>query len=347
MMAVPKALTGAAMAAAILLAGTGPALSQAVQTDYPDTVLEEDDAGAFLAGIQRMRIRHVLRGLDWRLSARANALRMNGAPGVQAGITPVAGESEGPLGSGWTIWSMYARSWMKDRRAAIANEGDSDSFTVGIDREIGERITAGVSFNYVHTSLDTLYNAGTSKTDGITVSPYASIALTDWLTFEITGGYVHNREKMWRTLPGTADGRRHSDGYMFGSSLSAAKWFDSMLLSAKVGLVATRDRWKAYVESDGWAHPARTNRLVQGSIEGSVSWWLDPVMPYAAVAWTYDLSTNDPLLVDRDDVTFTGGIAWYGSGRWEGLTADLSGSVVVGRRKQRDGTVSVGLRWNF
>ncbi len=347
MAAVWKALSSAALAAGVLLAGAQPALSQALQIDYPYPPVIYGNDGAFLAGVQRMRIRHLLRGLDWRLSARSNALRMDGAPGVRAGVTPVAGESDGPLGNGWTVWSMYVRSWMKDRRAAIANKGASDSLTLGIDRELGERITAGVSLNYVHTSLDTLYNAGTSKTDGITVSPYASIALTDWLTLEVTGGYVYNREKTWRTLPVAATGRRHSNGYMFGTSLSAAKWFDSVLLSAKVGLVITRDRWKAYVESDGTPHSARVNRLVQGSMEGSVSWWLDPVMPYAAIAWTYDLSTNDPLLLDRDDVTFTGGIAWYGSGRWEGLTADLSGSIVVGRRKQRDGTVSVGLRWNF
>ncbi len=343
MAAVPKALGSMAFAAAVLLAEWNPAVAQAMLSDY---VVPGND-GAFLAGIQRMRIRQVLRGLDWRLSARSNALSMYDAPNGRVGITPTSGESEGPLGSGWTVWSMYARSWMKDRRAAIANKGDSDSFTIGIDRELGELITAGVSFNYVHTALDTLYNAGTSKTDGITISPYASISLTDWLTLEITGGYVYNREKTWRTLPVPASGRRHSNGYMFGSSLSAAKWFDSVLLSGKIGLTATRDHWKAYVESDGWPHPARTNRLLQGSLEGSVSWWLDPLMPYAVITWTYDLSTNDPLLVDRDDVTFTGGIAWYGTGRWEGLTVDLSGSIVVGRQKQRNGTVSAGLRWNF
>jgi len=347
MAAVLKALGGAALVAAAVFTAADPGLSQVVQKYNLYDDYDTDEDGAFLAGIQRMRIRHVLRGLDWRLSPRSNAFGSDGAPDVRAGITPVAGGSDGPLGSGWTVWSMYARSWMKDRRAAIANKGDSDSFTLGIDRELAERITAGVSLNYVHTSLDTLYNAGTSKSDGFTVSPYAGIALTDWLTLEVTGGYVYNREKMRRTLPWAATGRRHSNGYMFGSSLSAAKWFDSVLLSGKIGLVATRDRWKAYVESDGTPHPARVNRLVQGSIEGSASWWLDPVMPYAAIAWTYDLSTNDPLLVDRDDVTFTGGIAWYGSGRWEGLTADLSGSIVVGRRKQRDGTVSIGLRWNF
>ncbi len=342
-MSAARRILAAASVMAALFAGGAPAMSQtAVQTDYPAV-----DDGAFLAGVQRMRIREVLRGLDWRLSARSGALALRGAPDVAPGITPVAGESEGPLGSGWTVWSMYARSWMKDRRAAVANKGDSDSFTFGVDRTLGDRLTLGASINYVHTALDTLYNAGTSRTDGITVSPYASVALTDWLTLELTGGYVYNRERTARTLPWPATGRRHSDGYMFGSSLSAAKWFDSVLLSGKLGLVATRDRWKAYVESDGWPHAARTNRLVQGSVEGSVSWWLDPLMPYAAVAWTYDLSTNDPLLVDRDDVTFTGGLAWYGSGRWEGLTADLSGSVVVGRRKQRHGTVSVGLRWNF
>ncbi len=348
MSSVPKSAAGLLCAAFALAAVPfmPGARAQAVQT-YDHEVDGDADA-ARLAGMQRMRIREMIRGIDWRLSMRNNWSQLPGHPVPRAmGITPTGSEMAGPLGSGWTLWSMYARSAVKDTRTAVANEGDTDSFTLGVDKELGSKIVAGVSFNHVRTSLDTYYNTGSSHTSGYTVSPYASIVLSEWLTLEATAGYVHNRERFSRSLPWSAIGRRHSNGYMLGASLNAARWYHSLLISGKVGIVASRDLWKAYVESDGTPHPERRNSLVQGSIEASASWWLDPVMPYAAVTYTRDLKTNDPLLVDRDDVTVTGGLAWYGAGEWEGLTADLSGSVVIGRQKQRNSTFSVGLRWNF
>jgi hypothetical protein len=195
--------------------------------------------------------------------------------------------------------------------------------------------------------MKTRFNGGHSHVNGLTVSPYVNISFTDWLTAEITGGYVYNSEKLYRTLPGSATGKRHSNGYMFSASLDASKWFGAWLLSAHGGVVATRDKWSAYNESDGTFNAAETNRLVQGIVEGTASYWIEPVMPYLTVSYARDLSRNDPAGGDRDDWTITGGLAWYGSGKLEGLTADLSAFLVAGRKRQRNTTVSFGLRWSF
>ena len=319
---------------------------------YPDCLdYAQGGQGSIQAIMQRFGARRLYNHLRWRFRPQVNGRLLPGAPAGlrRAGITPVAGDGEGPLGDGWTVWTTDSYSWIKDKRPASAARGGSLSLTAGLDKQLTETLTAGISLNGVRSRMTTRFNGGYSHVNGLTVSPYVNITLADWLSAEITGGYVYNRERLFRTLPFflPVSGRRHSNGYMFSASLDASKWYGSWLLSAHGGVVATRDKWTAYRESDGTPNAAETSRLVQGIVEGTASYWLEPVMPYVTVSYARDLSRNDPQGGDRDDWTFTGGLAWYGSGRLDGLTADFSASVVAGRARQRNATVSFGLRWNF
>ncbi len=345
-------MSGKSFVLAVLLLGAAalPASAQSLGGDPAVTPNGQADGeeSHFGAATQGLRLHLLSHGLRWRFGP-GQGRAMQGAPRAagSTGITPVAGNGAGPLGNGWTLWHTSSLTWQKDRRAPVASKGEAGSFTLGLDRELAAGLTAGLSANYIHTDLDTLFNAGTSRTDGFSIGPYASIAFNDWLSLDVSAAYVHNREKMRRTIPGAATGRRHSDGYVISAALSASRWFDSVLLTARGGIIASRDKWKPYVESDGTPHAGETNRLVQGQVELSASWWLDPFLPHAGVMYAHDLSSNDPNRIDRDDFTFSGGVAWYGSGRWEGLSADLAAEVVVGRQRQRNATISLGLRWNF
>ena len=316
---------------------------------YPDCMQNPHHARGVHPFLRRVRARRFYHHLRWRFRPQMNGRFLPGAPAGlrRAGITPAAGNGEGPLGDGWTAWMTDSYSWIKDKRPASAARGGSLSLTAGLDKQLTETLTAGISLNGVRSRMTTRFNGGYSHVNGLTVSPYVNITLAEWLSAEITGGYVYNRERLYRTVFAPASGRRHSNGYMFSASLDASKWYGSWLLSAHGGVVATRDKWSAYRESGGTPNAAETNRLVQGIVEGTASWWLEPVMPYVTVSYARDLSRNDPQGGDRDDWTFTGGLAWYGSGRLDGLTADFSASVVAGRARQRNATVSFGLRWNF
>ncbi len=335
----------AALLCLLLFASPG-----AFAQEYPPSNDDQGFSPSVETMLQRLRARMAHGALKMRFSPRWEGPALPGAPsGGRVGITPVAGEGAGPLSRGWTAWSVTAGSFLEDKRAASAGKGHSVSLTAGLDRELSGLVTAGASVNYVHTRLRTSYNDGFSHLSALTLSPYLNLNLADWLTAEFTAGYVRNGERLKRTpFPGLpVTGRRHSDGYMLAASLNASKWFGAWLLSAHGGVVATRDRWKAFTESDGTYNPARTSVLTQGVVEGTISWWREPLLPYFTVAYTRDLRNNDPRDTDRDDFTFTGGAAWYGSGALEGLTLDLSASIVAGRRKQRNATVSFGLRWAF
>ncbi len=302
-------------------------------------------SGLFL---RRMTARAQAGAVHWRFGPRAKGFALPGAPQKTApGITPVAGNGSGPLGQGWTIWSTSQASFLKDRRPARASKGHSLSFTAGLDRQLGRRFTAGVSAGLVHARLKTAFKGGHTHNTTISITPYFNHAITGWLSLDVSGGYVYSTESLTRTIPLAASGKTHANGYLLSTSLSASKWLGRWLLSGRAGLIVSRDRWRAYTESDGTFVAARTERLTQGVVETSASLWLDPLMPYATVAYARDLAGSTLSGADRDDWTMTSGIAFYGSGALDGLTADFSASVILGRKRQRNATISLGLRWAF
>jgi len=298
--------------------------------------------------VRRMSARAAANAIHERFGPRAAPFALPGAPRkARPGITPVAGNGAGPLGGGWTIWSTSELGFLRDKRPAKASRGHSVSFTLGLDRRLSERFTAGVSVNAVHARLKTFFKGGHTRNTSVTISPYINYAFTDWLSLDATGGYVYSAERLTRAIPGFATGRTHANGYTFSAALDASRWLDRWLLSGRAGIIVSHDDWRAYTESDGTFVAARTDKLTQGVLEASASLWLDPLMPYATVAYSRDLASSDPPGSDRDDWTLTSGIAYYGSGRFDGLTADLSASIILGRRKQRNATFAFGLRWTF
>ncbi len=338
-------ITIMATIAALSCALAGGAAAYDPNSDYPDDQPQASRSAMLAANRAAVTFRQLGRGLS-RQRMLAGHLGNADMPST-AGVTPTAGNAAGPLGDGWSIWDSLDISWLKDKRPAVANDGHSYSYTLGLDKELTDAFSAGVSVNYIHTRLDTTYNGGKSRANGLGVSLTASLALTEWLSLDGSAGYVYNHEKMRRALPWAATGKRHSHGYVAAAALTAGRWHGNMLISAKAGVIASRDNWRAYSESDGTLHAARANRLVQGQAEASLAWWLEPLMPYLSLTYAYDLSSNDPNLTDRDDFTIGGGFTWYGGGRLEGLSVDIGAAIVIGREDQRNVTFSIGGRWNF
>ncbi len=251
-----------------------------------------------------------------------------------------------PVG-GWTLWSALDASRVKDVRTAFRKRGHVAGVTLGLERSLGTAITLGTSVSYAYTRQTTYFNGGRSRIHGLTVTPYVSLMPAAWLNLTITGGYVYNRERLsWLSAGALASGRRHSNGYTLGAVAEASRWFDSVLLTARTGFVMSRDSWKPFVDSLGVVQPAMKDRVVQWTVEAGGAMWLDPVMPYFNVAYTRDLK-RPAQETDRDDFTLNGGLSWYGSGTYQNVSADLSGSVVLGRKSQRNYTFSLGLRISF
>ncbi len=294
-----------------------------------------------------MRARNTMRWLRERSQARTAPFALPAAPGIHAGITPVAENSAGPLTHGWSFWSSTSYAHLKDVRTSWRKHGSSITVNLGLEKDLLETLTFGVSGSFTHAGQDTLYNGGHTSSDSLSLTPYISYVPLPWLSLSVTGGYVHNRERLrWQDIGMLLRGRRTSHGYTFAATLEAARWFSNLQLAARAGLSANRDRWKGFIDNFGNAHAAYGDHLVEATLEGGAYLWLDPVMPYLLLTYTYDLKTSRQE-EDRDDVTLTGGLTFYGEDTLEPLSLDMSGSVILGRKSQRNVTATLGIRINF
>ncbi len=309
--------------------------------------LEEQRTWAYSAPTIIMRARNTMTWLRSRSRFRTAPLAMPDAPAARAGITPVAENTSGPLSHGWTFWNSSSLSRLRDRRPDWRKRGQSSTVNLGLEKDVLENLTMGISGSFTHASQDTLYNAGHTRSDSISLTPYISYTPLSWLNLSLTGGYVRNRERLrWQDSGVLLNGRRSSNGYVFAATLEAARWVSNLQLAARAGLSVNRDHWKSFTDNLGNKHAAFTDRLAEVTLEGGAYLWLDPVMPYVVLTYTYDLK-KPRQESDRDDITLTGGLAFYGSGPLEPLSLDLSGSVVLGRKSQRNATAMLGLRISF
>ena len=327
-------------------------LAQQLYAGPPETPssledLEEQRSWAYSAPTVLIRARNTMSWLSARSRFRSAPLAMNEAPATHAGITPVASTGSGPMTNGWSVWSSGSLSRLKDRRPNWRKRGHSATVNLGLERDILETLTLGITGSVTHASQDTLYNAGHTRSDSISLTPYISYTPLSWLNLSMTGGYVHNRERLrWQDSGALLSGRRSSHGYVFAATLEAARWFSQVQLAARAGLSINHDRWRAFTDNLGIRHAAFTDRIVEATLEGGAYLWLDPVMPYVMLTYTYDLK-KPRQESDHDDISLTGGLAFYGSGTLEPLSLDLSGSVILGRKSQRNVTATLGVRISF
>lgn len=300
---------------------------------------------------RRSLLRRQLDVLSWRFSPQWRAQTTLPPDLARAFIAPVAGE--GPAPEGWSLWKSTAFMHMRQTIAGARARGDSLSGSVGLDKALTDRLTAGLSFTLTRSKAKDRTAGTWERTWQKALAFYADMRLTDELALNAQVGPVWQRQTFRDgSAIGLVQGRRHSLGWMASGSLSAQRWLSqSVLISGQLSLLASRDRWRAHTASGAGGtitRPARTEALVQGVAEAGVSLWLAPVMPYLRLAYGYDLyRRNITAGSDRDDFTLTGGLSWFGSGALEGLSFDLSGNARLGRRNEREYSVTFGTRWSW
>lgn len=299
--------------------------------------------------LRRITARQQAGGLWRRFSPQRRGLLAAGK--LLTAATPVTGESM--TAQGWSLWLDGAFSRMRDRNPARASKGYSIGSTLGLDRMMTPETVIGFGVNHTYSNSRGTLAQSRERTHNTFASLYLSHQFTDWLSVDVQGGYVYQRQRRRLvTGGGTAYGKRHSHGYLISGALNAWKWLSpQVMLSGRVGIIASRDRWRAYTEYGPMGVTPRlpqTEALVQGVVETGVSWWLEPVMPRLSVSYNRDLYRKGVTLPgDRDDFTLSGGLAWFGSGDAQGLSFDVGAEVILGRQKQRDWGISASLKWSW
>ncbi len=142
-----------------------------------------------------------------------------------------------------------------------------------------------------------------------------------------------------------------AQGYIGTINLSAAKWYGSWLTSAKAGLMVNSNKRATYTDSGGTVYQSSTDNLAQASVDVSVGYWMEPMMPYVSAGYAYDLTSEDPTTPgasdDKDEFRLSAGAHIYGSGAWQNVTGGFSVSTIVGREDKENTTAGLNLRVGF
>lgn len=256
-------------------------------------------------------------------------------------------------GSGWVSGNYGSQ---RNTFPGTRSSGNTFSGGFGADWQLDEMLTVGLSITGSRTDQTTRFNDGSSKTNGLTLSPYIAGRLTDVLSYDLSLGYSWNRTEQDRRTAGVlVTGSSRSGGYVASGNLTAARWFGSFMLTGKAGFVASRSERSSFFESDGNFVQSSANNLFQGRFQVGAAYWLEPVMISASATYVNDFNRTDTRLPgaavqpanDRDGVILEGGMTFYGSGATDGVTASLTASTEVGRKQQRNFNIGGNLRFAF
>ena len=324
--------------AAALILSSGMAMAQAHHSF-------NDDANADVQqSVTNDNAIAIARTVADRFNPLKNAFDIPGAPSSDG----QTGLSSGDEASGLSVWGSFANSWSSDTFSATDSDTVSQTGTLGVDKQISDRITVGASVTFTHSDTDTNYAVGSIESNGFTLMPYASMQLTDWLSADASFGYSYTETD--QTVGGVSSDF-NTDGYMGTFNLNASKWYGSLMASATAGLMVNSNKRATYTDSNGTVYQSSTDNLTQANVGMSVGYWMEPMMPYISVGYAYDIEAEAPSTAgasdDPDEFKLSVGSHIYGSGEWQHVTGGFSVSTVLGREDKENVTAGLNLRAAF
>lgn len=205
-----------------------------------------------------------------------------------------------------------------------------------------------MSLGYADTALTTTYNAGTYDETNLSFSPYAVYSPIEGLRISGIIGYSLGSQDVERGagITGSTD-----TGMWFGAANAAYKFAPKkdipLDLTVQMGMLASRKKTDAYVESDATAVGASTSntRQLKSGLEAAYSLNVNAlfVQPFARGGYTYDFT--DPTNGDSDAYTLGGGVR-VGSVA-NGLNGSIEGETEVGRSDYSEHTISGLIAYGF
>lgn len=204
----------------------------------------------------------------------------NGYKGTKGSIAASSDSGGGLLGD-WTVWATPVYSEVENKIQPLTSEGSVKVLILGLEASSDDQsLTTGVAVSKDWIDINTTYNNGTVKGDGLTVSPYLAYQLDpDWLLDASLGVGSSSIESRALGITSRPDTERAflSLGLTYTQVMS--KWF----VMGKAALSTNEDKVKAFTSSDGQSIGATTTRLHQAKFGVHAIYDIRPLTPYIAV----------------------------------------------------------------
>lgn len=261
---------------------------------------------------------------------------------------------------GWGFWASYNYSDFESEFRIAPYDANLDSYTLGVDRLLGERFVLGVSLGYEETDSRTFFNGGGQETDGVLVAPYAAWLINDVFSLDVSGGYTSldtDQNRIDPTSGGTLFANFDADRYFVAGNLNALRSFGNLVVGIRGGVLYTEEDQDGYKERGGPRARivrGRTLDLTQASIGGDLAYAFGAIEPYVLLNYRNDLSRDDgsnagglPVTTgathpdDDDEVEFALGLRYFGD---TGVSAGVEWLQTLGRQDFDNHSLMLTLR---
>lgn len=284
-----------------------------------------------------------------RLSPLQNAFSLANAPARGQAPTGIAG---GDGLAGWAGWGTLSFGRSENTFVGSLSDGNNQTLSLGLDRPISDKVTFGAALAIYHDSTDTIFNGGNTETTSVSLSPYAKFTLNDWLSADVSMGYsTVNTDQMRLVFGAPVTASYDASSYFVSANLDASKWYDTWLISGRLGITASESRRDAFVESNGTANAASTTHLTQASLSGTVGYWTEPFLLYLTGEYINDLHNDAPVVLgastDSDEFRLTLGTHIYGQGKWKDVSGGFGITQSFGRTDKESTSAVMSLRFEF
>lgn len=237
-------------------------------------------------------------------------------------------------GSGDTssLWISAAANSLENTFSRTAFHGATHNLLAGFDLTRSEKYVLGVAVGHEASNFTTTFNSGDEKTRGFNLAPYFAYLLSPSWTFDVSIGYGEHDTRQTRTvglgpLSTLAVGSEFNSTREFASAnLTNVSSWGNWTLTGALGVVGTKRKHDAYMESDGTPVAASSQTVEQANLLGEAAYGFGASEIYLGALYE---RTRDPVPVqfafgtqpanDPDSTLLTAGWRHFG----KGLTANF------------------------
>ncbi len=243
------------------------------------------------------------------------------------------------------IWTNIAYTSADNDNSATESSMDINSYIIGYDYKLSERMAMGVAVTYEQVDADLDFNNGDLDGDGYTMAPYFAMLLTDYLAMDIIAGYGivdYDQNRDFGATKSSVDAERQFVQF----SINGFHYIEQWSFNTNLNFLYAHESQDSYIESDGTRVKSNNVEFSQLSVGLEVAYGFKYVEPYFTVAYEYDTQYDEISGANYDRNGGDGGLGCrlFFSDQ---LSGDMYGSTKLGRDDYDEYSILGNLRYDF
>lgn len=243
------------------------------------------------------------------------------------------------------IWTNIAYTSSEDDNLITESDMDINSYIIGYDYKLNDRMAIGVSVTYEAIDADLNFNSGSLDGDGYTVAPYFTMLLTDYLAMDVIAGYAivdYDQDRNFGTVTSSVDADRQFAQF----ALNGFHYIDQWSLNINLSFLYAHEGQDSYTESDGTKIKSNNIDFSQLSLGTEMAYSFKYAEPYITLAYERDTQYTKISGTSYDKSGGDGGIGCRMFFN-DQLSGDIYGSTKFGRDDYDEYSILGNLRYDF